>query len=342
MVFEAVSHILHPDHKKDDHERSNEEITNEAEKLRASVGDLAQNLAIDRLTQFLDANGWDHGAAKEQLESTLLWRQEKQVDMCPVATAKNGLPVLVSVRGYKNIQDQNIQSHPQLSETSIRILNYLGGDSFHKFDKEGHPLLIDRTGYHQSKELGNDVTSEEIKHFQVACNEFLNRVIMLEASERAGRPIHKETIIFDCTHMGLWQFHMSGLLKLKQVAEYVQGYYPETLAHLFVVNAPSAFLVMWRIIRLWLDPKTLEKIQILGKDYQDVLLKYVDSESLPDFLGGNCSCCHLAGGCVPSVNEGRIPFLVKKEENEKVPSVYNSDIMKEAKTNVIYRQIVKE
>lgn len=60
-------------------------------------------------------------------------------------------------------------------------------------------------GYHQSKEIGSDVTGEEIKHFQVACNEFLNRVIMVEASERAGKPIHKETIIFDCTHMGLWR-----------------------------------------------------------------------------------------------------------------------------------------
>lgn len=51
------------------------------------------------------------------------------------------------------------------------------------------------------------------------------------------------------------EFHMSGLFKLKQVADYVQSYYPETLCRLFVVNAPSAFLAMWKIVRPWLDPK---------------------------------------------------------------------------------------
>lgn len=116
---------------------------------------------------------------------------------------------------------------------------------------------------------------------------------MLEASERAGRPIHKETIIFDCTHMGLWrkytffdldtifswcapdkltwphdlflEFHMSGLFKLKQVADYVQSYYPETLNRLFVVNVPSAFLVMWKIVKPWLNLKVKEDCMIISK-----------------------------------------------------------------------------
>jgi hypothetical protein len=64
--------------------------------------------------------------------------------MCPVATTKNGLPLLVCVRGLKYIEDGNIQSDPRLSETTIRLLNYLGGDCFHKFDREGHPILVDR------------------------------------------------------------------------------------------------------------------------------------------------------------------------------------------------------
>ncbi|CAO3576437.1 unnamed protein product [Absidia cylindrospora] len=340
MVFEFVTHHGDHQHKNEQHELSDEEKKQQVEILRESIGNLAQDLTYTQLAQFLEANSWNQEHAKHQLESTLLWRQEKKVDLCPVATTENGLPLLVSVRGFKYIEDGNIQSNKKLSESAIRILNYLGGDCFHKFDKEGHPILIDRTGYHQAKEIGSDVTGEEIKHFQVACNEFLNRVIMVEASERAGKTIHKETIIFDCTHMGLWQFHMNGLFKLKQVADYVQSYYPETLCRLFVVNAPSAFLVMWKIVRPWLDPKTLDKVQILGKDYKDVLLKYIDSESLPAFLGGSCTCSHLQGGCVPSVNEGRIPFLVKTEDNEKIASVYNSDIMKEAKTNPGYLKVV--
>jgi hypothetical protein len=53
---------------------------------------------------------------------------------------------------------------------------------------------------------------------------------------------------------------MSGLLKLKQVADYVQNYYPETLNRLFVVNAPSAFLVMWKIVKPWLNLKVRKRL----------------------------------------------------------------------------------
>jgi hypothetical protein len=47
----------------------------------------------------------------------------------------------------------------------------------------------------------------------------------------------------------------------------------------------------------------------------------------------------MPGGCVPSVNEGRIPFLVKTDENEKTPSVYNHNIMDAAKTDINLRQV---
>ena len=63
--------------------------------------------------------------------------------------------------------------------------------------------------------MGNHVTTEEISNYQIAANEFLNRVIMPEGCERAGKPIHSETVIFDCTNMSLWRkfiwFHTTRL-----------------------------------------------------------------------------------------------------------------------------------
>lgn len=67
------------------------------------------------------------------------------MDQVPVATNDNGLPIIVACRGYKYIKDGNFTVQPQLSESVIRIINFTGGDCFHKFDKEGHPVLIDRT-----------------------------------------------------------------------------------------------------------------------------------------------------------------------------------------------------
>jgi hypothetical protein len=254
------------------------------------------------------------------------------VDRVPVATNDNGLPIIVACRGYKYIKDGNFTVQPQLSESVIRIINSTGGNCFHKFDKEGHPVLIDRTGYHNAKQMGSKVSSEEIVNYHISANEFLNRVIMPEGSERSGKRIHSETIIFDCTNMGLHQFHMNALYLLKAVADIVQRYYPETLHRLFIVNTPSAFVAMFKIVKTWLNPRTLEKIHVLGSDFQSVLLEHIDADSLPQFLGGQCTCEHM-GGCVPEISKNSNSTFVATESNEKVHTVYNSEIMKRASTD---------
>lgn len=53
-----------------------------------------------------------------------------------------------------------------------------------------------------------------------------------------------------------------------------------------IVNAPKTFTVIWAVIKAWLDEKTREKIQIKGSSYKKTLLKYVDEDQLPEFLGG--------------------------------------------------------
>lgn len=53
-----------------------------------------------------------------------------------------------------------------------------------------------------------------------------------------------------------------------------------------IVNAPKTFTMMWAVVKGWLDEKTREKIQIKGSGYKATLLKYVDEDVLPEFLGG--------------------------------------------------------
>lgn len=53
--------------------------------------------------------------------------------------------------------------------------------------------------------MGNNVSTLEITNYQVATQEFLNRVLMPEGCEKAGKSIHSETVIFDCTNMSLWR-----------------------------------------------------------------------------------------------------------------------------------------
>lgn len=52
---------------------------------------------------------------------------------------------------------------------------------------------------------------------------------------------------------------MNAFQHLRAIAEIVQHYYPETLHRLFVVNAPSAFVVMFKVIKPWLNPRVSKK-----------------------------------------------------------------------------------
>lgn len=81
------------------------------------------------------------------------------------------------------------------------------------------------------------------------------------------------------------------------------------MGQLAIVNAPSSFTFIWSMIKPWLSKETVEKVDILGSDYKDVLLDLVDKESLPSVLGGECTCAG-DGGCQLSGSgpwkEGRV------------------------------------
>lgn len=68
------------------------------------------------------------------------------------------------------------------------------------------------------------------------------------------------------------------------------------MGQLAIINAPSSFTFIWSIVKPWLAKETVEKVDILGKDYREVLLQIVDGDNLPASLGGSCTCSS-AGGC---------------------------------------------
>jgi len=61
-----------------------------------------------------------------------------------------------------------------------------------------------------------------------------------------------------------------------------------------MINSPRGFAAVWTVIKRFLDPATVDKISILGRDYQATLLEMIPAENLPKRFGGLCEC---PGGC---------------------------------------------
>ncbi|KAJ3411965.1 cytosolic factor, phosphatidylinositol/phosphatidylcholine transfer protein [Chytridiales sp. JEL 0842] len=242
------------------------------------------------LQRFLTARQGNAAKAYEMLVECDRWRRDEKIDELPMYGSP-GAPFLCNVRGFQSNPDTNVQlDHENTPPEFKKFFPFMGGFSFHKLDKEGRPIMIERLGKFDIKGLYQHCTVDSLMDQHIRNQEYGIRVVMLEASKRAGRVIDK--------------LYMPALSLLKALADHDAKYYPERLGMLFVTNAPFFFTKVWAIIKKWLDKGILEKVHILGKDeVKKTLLKHIDADSLPDFLGGNCKCAHMPGGCVPIPRE---------------------------------------
>jgi hypothetical protein len=112
-------------------------------------------------------------------------------------------------------------------------------------------------------------------------------------SRKSGRLLETCCTIMDLKGVGIMKAP-SVYSYVKQASALSQNYYPERLGHLFLINAPWGFSSVFSVVRGFLDPVTVQKIHVLGSNYQKELLDQVPAENLPEIFGGTCNC---PGGC---------------------------------------------
>jgi len=169
---------------------------------------------------------------------------------------------------------------------------------YHKMDKLGRPLNIQSLGSIDMTALNKVITPERHWEAVVCTSESLVREVMPASSYATGHVVDSCLIIVDLKGFGLGKFWSMKTL-IRDSFQISQDYFPETMGHLAVINAPYSFAVMWNVVRSWLAKETQEKIHILSSDYESALLELVDAENLPESLGGTCKC-EDKGGCLDS------------------------------------------
>lgn len=218
------------------------------------------------LLRFLRARKFDVPAAKLMLLNCEQWRKDFGVD----DIVKNfDFPEKAEVNKY----------YPQF---------------YHKTDKDGRPLYIERLGSLDIKALYAATTNErQLKHLVLEYEKFINERLPA-CSKAVGYPVETSCTILDLSNVSLSNFY--------RVKDYVfgassigQDRYPECMGKFYIINAPWAFSAVWSVIKPWLDEVTVTKINIVGSSYtKSTLLEQIPAENLPKDLGGTCEC---PGGC---------------------------------------------
>ncbi|ODN95370.1 Sec14 cytosolic factor [Cryptococcus wingfieldii CBS 7118] len=237
------------------------------------------------LLRFLRARKFDQERAKEMWAANEVWRASFGAD----ELAADGFP-------YPEAS-QVIKYYPQF---------------YHKTDLRGRPLYIEQLGKLDIPKLYAITTQERQLKRLVAEYEksFRERwPACTEAQRRGGKLAEGEVVETSCTILDLYN---AGISSFYRVKDYVMAAsaigqnnckplaishsQPETMGHMFIINAPYLFSTIWSLIKPWLDEATVRKIHILGRNYKSELLEYIPKEHLPVALGGSC-VCGGEGGC---------------------------------------------
>lgn len=218
------------------------------------------------LLRFLRARKFDIPKAKAMLISNEEWRKEF------------GVEDIIKNFDFKEKLEVN-KYYPQY---------------YHKTDKDGRPIYIERLGLLDIAALYS-VTTQERQLQRLVYEYERNTSHRLPAcSIASGHPVETSCTILDLKNVSFTNFY--------RVKDYVmrassisQDRYPESMGKFYIINAPWTFSVVWNVIKPWLDEVTVSKIDILGSAvFKDALLKQIPAENLPEEFGGTCRC---PGGC---------------------------------------------
>lgn len=170
---------------------------------------------------------------------------------------------------------------------------------FHKTDKLGRPIYFEIISKINITEVFKAVSEEELINMTLKEYDIYLNYRLPMCSKVIGLPIEQSLTIIDVNDVSL-NFVLKVKDFLKKTTFISQNYYPEMLGHLFIINAGFIFKTIWAVIKGFIDEKTKQKISIEGHDYYKKLIKFVDEENIPSFLGGKCKCEHSEGGCMTS------------------------------------------
>jgi len=179
-----------------------------------------------------------------------------------------------------------------------------GGDVGH--DKDGSVLRIEPWGHLDMKGIMYSCKKSDMEKSKLLqCEKHLKD--LEEMSEKTGKPCSGLTVVFDMENVGSKHMWKPGLDMYLYLVQVLEDNYPEMMKRLFVINAPTLFPVLYKLVKPLLSEDMKNKIFVLGGDYKETLLEYIDSEELPEYLGGTktsdgdpkCSDLICHGGVVP-------------------------------------------
>ena len=183
---------------------------------------------------------------------------------------------------------------------------------YHKTDRLGRPIYIQHLGQINIRALSKVTTEERMLLFHIQEYERALQYIFPACSLVAGKHISQTLAVMDLKGVGLR--HLSSDVKriLGAITRTDQDNYPETLGKTLIINAPAVFRAIWGIVKPMLDVRTQAKIHVCASDYMPELVRWVDPENIPSYLGGKSQ-----GSLLDDLGPWHDPAIIKEIDSQR-------------------------
>ncbi|TQW12126.1 Cellular retinaldehyde-binding protein [Cordyceps javanica] len=247
---------------------------------RGYPGEVTSNPSQDiKLLRFLRARRWDAEAAYTQFHETETWRRANDIDV---------LYETIDSKAYKELRSLYPQWTGRRDRVGAPVYVWapqtLNGQAVAASEK-----LAAKPGFSMAKSDGK--TSASLICFAALYENLLRFTQPLSTQlpdrKHAAVPITLSTYIMDVSGISVLQF-WSLKSHIHTLAYLASAYYPETLGTIFIVGAPPFFSTVFGWIKGWLDPVTVSKIRIVGRDdVFSALEEVVEKGNIPKKYGGD-------------------------------------------------------
>ena len=165
--------------------------------------------------------------------------------------------------------------------TGVKI-GYIGEDSYGRPIRIVQPQDVDLTQFFVK--YGPEV----FERVQIGMMERLVNIILESCSRKNNKLIHSIISIVYVKHVQVSKILTNSQLIsfMKSKSAVFQKNYPELAHRAIIINAGSVFYTLWKVISLFINKNTLEKIQILNTGYFHELLKITTIDNIPAELNG--------------------------------------------------------